>query len=104
MREIVILGSTGSIGVQALEVIAANPDKFKVIALSAGGANLGALIAQAQAFDVKIIGVNAHGAEARTLAGDIQVIDGPLASSEIAAITCDIVLNGITGSLSLIHI
>jgi len=101
MREIVILGSTGSIGVQALEVIAANPDKFKVIALSAGGANLGALIAQAQAFDVKIIGVNAHGAEARTLAGDIQVIDGPLASSEIAAITCDIVLNGITGSIGL---
>ena len=101
MREIVILGSTGSIGVQALEVIAANPDKFKVIALSAGGANLGALIAQAQAFDVKIIGVNAHGAEARALAGDIQVIDGPLASSEIAAITCDIVLNGITGSIGL---
>ncbi len=101
MREIVILGSTGSIGVQALEVIAANPDKFKVIALSAGGANLGALIAQAQAFNVKIIGVNTHGAEARALAGDIQVIDGPLASSEIAAITCDIVLNGITGSIGL---
>jgi len=101
MREIVILGSTGSIGVQALEVIAANPDKFKVIALTAGGGNLAALIAQAQTFGVRIIGVSTHGAEARTLAGDIQVIDGPLASSEIAAITCDIVLNGITGSIGL---
>ena len=101
MREIVILGSTGSIGVQALEVVAANPDKFKVIALSAGGGNLATLIAQAQAFDVKIIGVSANGAEARALAGDIQVIDGPLASSEIAAITCEVVLNGITGSIGL---
>ena len=101
MREIVILGSTGSIGVQALEVIAANPDKFKVIALTAGGGNLAALIAQAQTFGVRIIGVSTHGAEARTLAGDIQVIDGPLASSEIAAITCDIVLNGTTGSIGL---
>ena len=101
MREIVILGSTGSIGVQALEVVAANPDKFKVIALSAGGGNLATLIAQAQAFDVKIIGVSANGPEARALAGDIQVVDGPLASSEIAAITCDVVLNGITGSIGL---
>ncbi len=101
MREIVILGSTGSIGVQALEVVAANPDKFKVIALASGGGNLAALMAQAQAFDVKIIGVSAHGAAARALAGDIQVIDGPLASCEIAAITCDIVLNGITGSIGL---
>jgi 1-deoxy-D-xylulose-5-phosphate reductoisomerase len=36
VREIVVLGSTGSIGVQALEIIAANPDKFRVIAMSAG--------------------------------------------------------------------
>ena len=36
MRDIVILGSTGSIGVQALEVIAANPDRFQVVALAAG--------------------------------------------------------------------
>ena len=34
MREIVILGSTGSIGVQALEIVAANPDRFRVVGLS----------------------------------------------------------------------
>ena len=101
MREIVILGSTGSIGVQALEVVAANPDKFKVVALSAGGGNIPELIAQARAFDVQIIGVSSNGEKARALAGDIHVIDGALASSEIAAITCDVVLNGITGSIGL---
>jgi 1-deoxy-D-xylulose-5-phosphate reductoisomerase len=101
MREIVILGSTGSIGVQALEVIAANPDKFKVIALCAGGSNIPTLIAQAQKFHVGIIGVSSHGDSARSLADGITVIDGANAASEIAAITCDIVLNGITGSIGL---
>ena len=101
MREIVILGSTGSIGVQALEVISANPDKFKVVALCAGGSNILELIAQAQKFGVGIIGVSANGDQARALAGDIGVVDGPNAAAEIAAITCDIVLNGITGSIGL---
>ncbi len=101
MREIVILGSTGSIGVQALEVIAAHPEEFRVIALSAGGSNLPALIAQAQRFGVGIIGVSSHGEAARSLAAGITVIDGTSASSEIAAITCDVVLNGITGSIGL---
>ena len=36
MRDIIVLGSTGSIGVQALEVIAANPDRFRVVGLAAG--------------------------------------------------------------------
>ena len=101
MREIVILGSTGSIGVQALEVIAANPDKFKVVALCAGGSNIPALIAQAQNFGVSVIGVSTNGEQARALAGGIEVIDGSIAATEIAAITCDIVLNGITGSIGL---
>src|ERR1700693_6127993 len=101
MREIVILGSTGSIGVQALEVIAANPDKFKVVALAAGGGNIPALIRQAQDFGVPIAGVNANGAQARALAGGITVIDGVHAAKEIASITCDIVLNGISRSLGL---
>jgi 1-deoxy-D-xylulose-5-phosphate reductoisomerase len=101
MREIVILGSTGSIGVQALEVVAANPDKFKVVALSAGGGNIPTLIAQAKEFGVQLIAVSSNGGQARELAGDIQVIDGALASAEIAAIPCDIVLNGINGSIGL---
>ena len=101
MREIVILGSTGSIGVQALEIIAANPDKFRVIALASGSNNLPLLIEQAKKFGVGVIGTSADGKVARELAGQIQVIDGPNAAAEIATITCDIVLNGITGSIGL---
>ncbi len=105
MQSIVILGSTGSIGVQALEVIAANPDRFRVLALSAGGANLELLIEQAIAFGVEVIGVSKNGERARELVAargaSITVIDGAHASTEIAAITCDIVLNGITGSIGL---
>ena len=101
MREIVILGSTGSIGVQALEIIAANPDKFRVIALASGPNNLPLLIEQAKKFGVGVIGTSADGKVARELAGQIQVIDGPNAATEIATITCDIVLNGITGSIGL---
>lgn len=104
MREIVILGSTGSIGVQALEVIAANPDSFKVVALAAGGNNLPTLIAQAEKFGVKVIGVSEGGSRARELLSgisNIEVIDGAKAATEIASIPCDIVLNGITGSIGL---
>ncbi len=56
MREIVVLGSTGSIGVQALEIITANPDKFRVIAMSAGRKNPNLLMQQAKKFNVPIVG------------------------------------------------
>ena len=36
MKRVIILGSTGSIGTQALDVIAANPDRFQVVGLAAG--------------------------------------------------------------------
>ncbi|MEY4283248.1 MAG: hypothetical protein RL467_804, partial [Actinomycetota bacterium] len=39
MRDVVILGSTGSIGRQGLEIIAANPDKFRLVAISSAGSN-----------------------------------------------------------------
>ena len=101
MREIVILGSTGSIGVQALEIVAANPDKFRVIGLAAGSKNLPLLIEQARKFKVPVIASTADGASARELAGEIKVIDGPNAASELATLPCEIVLNGITGSIGL---
>ena len=97
MREIVILGSTGSIGVQALEIIAANPDKFRVIAMSAGRKNPGLLMQQAKKFNVPIVGSMAP----TPVVDAIKVIEGDNSSIEIAAIPCDIVLNGITGSIGL---
>jgi len=82
-KRIVILGSTGSIGVQALEIVAANPDIFKVVGLAAGGKNPELLEAQAKKFSVKNYGT------------------GTQKACELAASDCEIVLNGITGSIGL---
>ncbi len=101
MRDVVILGSTGSIGVQALEIVAANPGHFRVIALTAAGNNVELLIAQAKKFKVSVVGVTHNADAVRDGLPGVQVIDGPLASSEVAAITCDVVLNAITGSIGL---
>jgi 1-deoxy-D-xylulose-5-phosphate reductoisomerase len=100
-REIVILGSTGSIGVQALEIVEANPTLFSVVAISAAGSNPDLLITQAKKFKVKFVGVAKNGDIIRQALPGVQVVDGPHASTEIAAISCDVVLNGITGSIGL---
>ena len=83
MRRVIILGSTGSIGTQALEVIEANPDRFRVVGLAAG--NNGDLLAdQAAKFGVKDA---VQGADAATrLVEDLEA---------------DVVINGITGSIGL---
>lgn len=83
MRDIIVLGSTGSIGVQALEVIAANPDRFRVVGLAAGSNR--ALVEQ-QAREHRVEHV-ALGAEA--------------AAQLVREVDCDVVLNGITGSVGL---
>ena len=101
MRDIVILGSTGSIGVQALEVIAANPTKFRVVGLSAGSNNLERLIEQVRKFSVPIVGTTGDGAILRDALPNVEVIDGTHSSLQIAALSCDVVLNGITGSIGL---
>ena len=100
-RELVILGSTGSIGVQALEIVEANPSLFTVVALTAAGSNPELLIAQAKKFKVKVVGVAKNGDLIRQALPGVEVIDGPHASTEVAAISCDVVLNGITGSIGL---
>jgi 1-deoxy-D-xylulose-5-phosphate reductoisomerase len=101
MRDVVILGSTGSIGVQALEIIEANLDQFRVVALTAAGNNVELLIAQALKFKVSVVGVTHNAELVRQSLPGIQVIDGPNASTEAASITCDVVLNAITGSIGL---
>jgi 1-deoxy-D-xylulose-5-phosphate reductoisomerase len=100
-RELVILGSTGSIGVQALEIVEANPALFRVVAITAAGSNPDVLIAQAKKFNVKVVGVAKNAAAIRQALPGVEVVDGPHASTEVAAISCDVVLNGITGSIGL---
>lgn len=101
MKDLVILGSTGSIGVQALEIVEANPSLFRVVAITSAGNNLALLVEQAKKFKVPVIGVTKGAELIKSALPEATVIDGPGASTEIAAITCDVVLNGITGSIGL---
>jgi len=101
MRDVVILGSTGSIGVQALEIIDANPGQFRVVALTAAGNNIDLLVSQAVKFKVSVVGVTRNADQVRSGLPGVQVIDGSDASTEVAAITCDVVFNAITGSIGL---
>lgn len=117
-KRVAILGSTGSIGTQALEVIAANPDRFEVVALAAGGSHPRLLAEQAIAFDVPLVAVaRASAAEDVQLAlyaeaqrqgyahGDHRVprlLAGPDAATQVARTPCDVVLNGMTGAVGLL--
>ncbi|MBN9196599.1 MAG: 1-deoxy-D-xylulose-5-phosphate reductoisomerase [Microbacterium sp.] len=83
MRRVLVLGSTGSIGRQALDVVRANPERFEIVGLAAGS-NRGALEAQAAEFGVEHVALGA--AEAEQLVRDVDA---------------DVVLNGITGSVGL---
>ncbi len=98
-RRVIILGSTGSIGTQALDVIAAHSDEFEVVGLAAGGGNSDLLIAQATAHPVAVVAVAGNGGI--HLPGR-KVLVGPGAATElVTAVDCDVVLNGITGSVGL---
>lgn len=101
MRDLIILGSTGSIGVQALEIVEANPSLFRVVAITSAGNNPDLLIEQAKKFKVPVIGATKGADLLKAALPDTTIIDGPGASTEIAAITCDVVLNAITGSIGL---
>lgn len=111
-RTVSLLGSTGSIGTQACEIVRANPERFRIVALSAGGRDLAAVAQQAVEFDVEFVGIAAGDAtrletliaDAATAAGKkpvSTVVVGDHASIQAAAVGADVVLNGITGSIGL---
>ncbi|MDF2049601.1 1-deoxy-D-xylulose-5-phosphate reductoisomerase [Arthrobacter sp. Cr_A7] len=112
-RRVVLLGSTGSIGTQAIDVVDGAPHLFEVVALSAGGGNLELLARQAVHTGAAAVGI-AGGDPARlatlidqaaAAAGKSgyrpRIVSGPDASTRIAEIEADVVLNGITGSIGL---
>ena len=111
-RTVTLLGSTGSIGTQAIEVVQAAPDRFRITALSAGG-NLTLLARQAVELQVEAVGcargsvddLAAAVAEAAREAGQgayrPELLAGPDAAAVLAGRPTDVVLNGITGSIGL---
>jgi 1-deoxy-D-xylulose-5-phosphate reductoisomerase len=96
---VLVLGSTGSIGTQALEVIAANPDRFAVVGLAAGGGHPQLLARQrAETGVANIAVVDEHAAEA---IGDVTY-RGPDAVTRLVEDTeADVVLNALVGALGL---
>ncbi len=103
-RSVLVLGSTGSIGVQALELIARHPERFTVAGLAAGGGNVALLARQVRAHGVRRVAVAAEdGARAlRDLLPGTEVAAGPDAATELTATaSVDVVLNGITGAVGL---
>jgi 1-deoxy-D-xylulose-5-phosphate reductoisomerase len=101
MRDLVILGSTGSIGTQALDVAARNRDQFRIVGLAAGGSDPAALREQVERFGVAHVAV-ADPAAADGLKGlDVQVHAGPDGATEVAGLGVHTVLNGITGAVGL---
>jgi 1-deoxy-D-xylulose 5-phosphate reductoisomerase len=115
---VVILGSTGSIGTQALDIARRNPARFRVAALAAGGGNPGLLASQAREFGVAAVAV-ADPSAARAVESALkeefsvtspagspaprlpEVLAGPDAVCQLAAWPCDVVLNGVTGAAGL---
>ena len=117
LREVVLLGSTGSIGTQAIDVVRAHPDRFRVVGLSAGGGRVDLLAQQALELGVEVVAVSrataaqdlqlafyAAAQAAGYRAGEFRIpkiLAGPDAAAEVAAWPCDLVLNGMTGSVGL---
>jgi 1-deoxy-D-xylulose-5-phosphate reductoisomerase len=111
-RRIVLLGSTGSIGTQALEIVHRNRDRFEVVGVAAGG-NLELLAEQAVALRVPVVAAasGSSGDLARALARaadragvtayDPELLVGVEASTTLAARAADVVVNGITGAIGL---
>ncbi len=109
---VTLLGSTGSIGTQGLQVISAHPERFEVAALSGGG-NVRLLAQQAARYAPGLVAaasgtaaeLSAAIAEAAEQAGvsgyTPEVLAGPDAATRVAEAPTDVVLNGITGAIGL---
>ena len=116
-RRVTVLGSTGSIGTQTLDIIRANSKDFQVVGIGAGGTNPTLLAQQALEFNVEYLAI-----ATATAAQDVQLalyaqakklgfsegnfalpklLIGPTAATELAQISVDVLVNAITGAVGL---
>ena len=102
MRRVVILGSTGSIGTQALDVIRRNPDRFDVVGLAASGSRMELLSEQVAEFRPSVVAISSGFASDLAVDGPMPgVIVGPRALVDVAGVECDVVVNGLAGAVGL---
>jgi 1-deoxy-D-xylulose-5-phosphate reductoisomerase len=107
-RTVALLGSTGSIGTQAVTVVERNPDRFRVVALAASGCRPGLLAEQAARLRVGAVAIADAAAEPAVAsalqdvgARQVRLLVGPDAAAEVAAGGADVVLNGLSGAVGL---
>ncbi|HZA60661.1 MAG TPA: 1-deoxy-D-xylulose-5-phosphate reductoisomerase [Actinomycetota bacterium] len=109
MRRVIILGSTGSIGTQALDVIRRNPERFEVAGLAAAS-NQDLLVGQIREFIPPVVAVSDEAAAMELRAGlgelkglkSVDIVAGPEAAETIAQeLEADVVLNAMVGSVGL---
>jgi 1-deoxy-D-xylulose 5-phosphate reductoisomerase len=121
-RDVVLLGSTGSIGTQAADIVRRNPGKFSIRGLAAGGGNPALLAEQALEFGAEVVAVAAADAasDVRAALGELagstggagqrsssvarrlpEVLGGADAVAEVASWPADVVLNAVTGAVGL---
>lgn len=117
MRKVVLLGSTGSIGTQTLDVISTRRERFDVVGLAASGSNIELLAEQIVEFQPRAVALNraskaeelqrllyAVATERGWNAGEYRMpklLLGGQAATQLAATECDVVLNAITGAAGL---
>lgn len=113
VRTVALLGSTGSIGTQAVDVVSRHRDRYRVTALTAGGAQPEMLAQQAVDLGVEVVAVSDEASVPllrehldRLAVGpggarSVEILSGPDAASTVAGSGADVVLNGITGSVGL---
>lgn len=108
--DVVLLGSTGSIGTQACDVIRQYPDRFRVLALAAGGGNVDVLARQVVEFSPRVVAIASDKtAQLRAAVAGLgvdpfpaELLCGSEAATEVAgAFPGCVVLNGITGGVGL---
>jgi 1-deoxy-D-xylulose-5-phosphate reductoisomerase len=113
-RDVILLGSTGSIGTQTADIVRRTPDRLRLTGLAAGGGNPDLLARQALEFGVEVVAVArpdaaadvgaalaagaARSADRRKLP---EVLVGPDGIAELARRSCDVVLNAVTGAVGL---
>jgi 1-deoxy-D-xylulose-5-phosphate reductoisomerase len=107
MRSLTILGSTGSVGTQALDVVRRNPDRFKVVGL-AGHTNQELLVGQIREFLPPFVAIADEDAaeDLRQMLGSnvrgVEIFGGPDAAERLARdVEADMVLNALVGAAGL---
>ncbi|KKN48826.1 hypothetical protein LCGC14_0649030 [marine sediment metagenome] len=100
MKKIIILGSTGSIGTQAVEVALKHPDKYKVVAISTN-TRVPLALEQAKKLNCKSILITDESASKTEITNDLKVFKGHDQIIDFLHVEADLVLNAIVGSSGL---